>query len=249
MKITIPSQSLASALAKHKSVIATRLTLPILGNILLEADGDSLTLTSNNLDQSLSLTLECGVAEPGAVTLPFNKLHAMISRMTGDAMIIIDSKHVANITGNRTHRLAGLAAGEYPGAADVSGCQPAFSMPGSILVKWLKALSPAQSVDETRLVLNGIYFASRNKRLELIATESHILILKEAEIECGELSAIIPTPCVSALIPLLSSDDAITAWASDSCASFRGENWSLVSRLIEGTYPNFRQVIPDPGET
>lgn len=249
MKFTISKLSFLDALQQVQHVVSSRTTLPILSNVLIEAKGNQLTLTTTDLDVGVSGTVMADVEKEGATTLPAKRLVAIIRELPAENVeISVDSKNHASIkSGPSFFKIIGLGEDEFPPLPKFEDAKE-FKMPQEVLLDSLKKTSYAISTDETRYVLNGIFTSFKDGKITLVATDGRRLAMVENDLEfpaSHETDVIIPSKAVNELQRLLSTKGEVVIRLSDSQIAFDINGNFLVSKLIEGNYPNYRQVIPN----
>lgn len=248
MKIAVTKEALLEGLQRIQNVVSTRPTLPVLTNALLEADENGLRLTTTDLEVGIRCRIDARVERPGAITLPARKLVSIIRELPNSEIIIeVDSKNAASIRcGASFFKIFGLPREEYPPF-------PIFNEPQSLSIKQselkdgLRKTSYAISGDEARYVLNGILFSLADNKLTLVATDGRRMALFDSDLEfpqSHERDFILPTKAVTELQRLLADDGEVVISTSENLVSFELNGAQLVSKLVEGTYPNYRQVIP-----
>ena len=249
MKFRITKDDFLDGLQQVQHVVSSRTTLPILSNVLLEAQDGELKLTTTDLDVGVSCGAKAEIEKPGSTTLPARRLASIIRELpSNDISVEVDNKDVATIrSGPSFFRIIGLGGDEFPPLPDFQDSRE-FKIPQKVLREGLKKTAYAISTDETRYVLNGIFASFKEGKLTLVATDGRRLAMVENEVEfpqSQEIDLIIPTKAVNEL-QRLTSDDAgeVKIYASESQVAFELNDAVLVSKLIEGNYPNYRQVIP-----
>jgi DNA polymerase-3 subunit beta len=248
MKFSVSKEKLLEGLQTVQNVVSTRTTLPILSNVLLQARDGQLRLTTSDLDVGMSSGAEAQVEDEGATTLPARRLATIVRELpASDIHFDIDGKNVAAIRcGQSFFRILGLPEEEFPPLPKFEGAKD-FTLKQKDLRDALKRTSYAISTDETRYVLNGILFSFRGGKLTMVATDGRRLALVDLEVEfpqSQEVDIIVPTKCVTELGRLIGDDGDIRMSVSENQVAFEADNTLLVSKLIEGNYPNYRQVIP-----
>jgi DNA polymerase-3 subunit beta len=235
-------------LQRTQNVVSNRPTLPILTNALLEADEEGLWITTTDLEVGIRCRVEARVEKTGSTTLPARKLVSIIRELPSSEIILeVDSKNAASIRcGASFFKIFGLPKEEFPAF-------PAFEEPKSLKIRQselkdgLRKTSYAISSDEARYVLNGILFSLKDNKLMLVATDGRRLALFDSDLEfpeSHERDFILPTKAVTELQRLLSEDGEVEISSSENLVSFELNGARLVSKLVEGNYPNYRQVIP-----
>jgi DNA polymerase-3 subunit beta len=248
MKLAVTKESLLEGLQRIQNVVSTRPTLPILTNALLEADEEGLWLTTTDLEVGIRCRVDARVEKPGATTIPARKLVSIIRELPNSEIVIdVDSKNAASIRcGASYFKIFGLPKEEFPSF-------PEFKEPNSLTLKQselkdgLRKTSYAISTDEARYVLNGILFSLLDNKLTLVATDGRRLALFDSDLEfpkSHERDFILPTKAVTELQRLLTEDGEVVISSSENLVAFELNGTRLVSKLVEGNYPNYRQVIP-----
>jgi DNA polymerase-3 subunit beta len=248
MKFSVSKEKFLAGLQTVQNVVSTRTTLPILSNVLLQASDDQVRLTTTDLDVGVSGGITAQIEKPGATTLPARRLATIVRELpAADIQIEVDSKNVASIRcGQSFFKILGLPEEEFPPLPKFDDTRT-FTIPQQALRDALKNTSYAISTDETRYVLNGILFSFKENKLTLVATDGRRLALVDLEVEfprSQEVDIIVPTKAVTELGRLLGDEGDVRLSVGENQVSFQINDTLLASKLIEGNYPNYRQVIP-----
>ena len=248
MKFSVSKEKLLAGLQTVQNVVSTRTTLPILSNVLLHAADGQLRLTTTDLDVGVSGVIDAQIEKPGATTLPARRLANIVRELpAAEVQIEIDAKNVASIRcGQSFFKILGLPEEEFPPLPKFEGAKT-FTIHQQALRDALKKTSYAISTDETRYVLNGILFSFKENKLTMVATDGRRLALVDLEVEfprSQEVEIIVPTKCVTELGRLLGDEGDVKMSVGENQIAFEIGGSLLVSKLIEGNYPNYRQVIP-----
>lgn len=227
--------------------------MPILSNVLVRAEGDRVEFTATDLDVTVSCTVEASVKQGGATTMPVKKLFSIVRELAGSELELeVDDKNVASLRcGPSFYKIRGLAAEEFPPLPRFKE-EKNVALPQQKIRAMLRRTSYAASTDESRYVLNGIFMSFKEHKFTMVATDGRRLALTDEEIELAEQSQgefIVPSKAVNELIRLLQDDGDAEIRFTDNQAAFnlrreKGPTILLVTKLIEGNYPNYRQVIP-----
>lgn len=254
MKLTIAKEQLLNGLQIVQNVVSTRTTLPILSNVLLRAAGGQVELTATDLDVTVSCAVEATVTEEGQTTLPVKRLVGIVRELPAPEMELeADERNFASIrSGSAFFRVHGLAAEEFPSSPQFKE-EHRVVLPQAKLKAMLRKTSFAVSTDETRHVLNGIFFSLGDQRVTLVATDGRRMALAEEEVDIGPEGRgefILPTKTVNELSRLLQTSGEAEVRFSENQAAFHlrpesGAGVLIVSKLVDGSYPNYRQVIPN----
>lgn len=248
MKFRIAKDAFLDGLQQVQHVVSSRTTLPILSNVLIEASDEGLRLTTTDLDVGVSGTAVAEVSKPGATTLPVKRLANIIRELpSAEIEVSVDAKNVASIkSGPSFFKIIGLPHGEFPPLADFTDAKE-YKIPQAILRNGLKKTFYAISTDETRYVLNGIFTSFKEGKLTLVATDGRRLAMVDHDLEfpsSHEVDFIVPTKAVQELQRHLSTEGHLMLRLADNQVCFEVGSTVIVSKLIEGNYPNYRQVIP-----
>ena len=251
MKFSVSKEKLLEGLQTVQNVVSTRTTLPILSNVLLHAADGQLRFTTSDLDVGIRSGVEAAIDKPGATTLPARRLLSIVRELPASEITVeVDSKNVASIRcGPSFFKILGLPEEEFPPLAKFENAKT-FTLRQKDLRDALKKTSYAISTDETRYVLNGILFSFKDNKLTLVATDGRRLALVDIELELprsNECDVIIPSKAIGEVQRLLTDEGDIKLSIGENQVAFEVGGTLLVSKLIEGNYPNYRQVIP--GET
>ena len=248
MKFSVSKEQLLAGLQTVQNVVSTRTTLPILSNVLLQVADGKVRLTTTDLDVGVSGTIDAQVDKDGGTTLPARRLASIVRELpAAEVQIDVDSKNVASIRcGQSFFKIMGLPEEEFPPLPKFEGAKT-FTLSQAALRDALKKTSYAISTDETRYVLNGILFSFKENKLTMVATDGRRLALVDLEVEfpqSQEVDIILPTKCVTELSRLLGEEGDVKMSVGENQVAFEISGTLLVSKLIEGNYPNYRQVIP-----
>ena len=248
MKFRITKDGFLAGLQQVQHVVSARTTLPILSNVLLEAEDGELKLTTTDLDVGVSGRVAAEVEESGATSLPARRLESIIRELpAAEVEVEVSDDNAATITsGPSFFKILGLGDDEFPPLPDFDGAKE-FKVSQKVLKDSLKKTSYAISTDETRYVLNGIFASFKDSTMTLVATDGRRLAMVDHDVEfpqSQEVEVIIPTKAVNELQRLLQDEGDVRIVIGESQVAFELNKNLLVSKLIEGNYPNFRQVIP-----
>jgi DNA polymerase-3 subunit beta len=253
MNLTISKEQIINGLQAVQNVVSTRTTLPILSNVLMRAEGERLEFTATDLDVTITCAVEAKVKKGGASTVPVKKLFGIVRELANaDIDLQVDEKNVCSIqSGASFYKINGLSADEFPPPPKF-GDDKKVTLPQETVRGMMKKTSFAISSDESRYVLNGIFISLKDHKMTMVATDGRRLALADEEVDVSEKSQgefIVPSKAVNELNRLLQDKGDIEVRYADNQAAFalkdeKGGSILLISKLIEGNYPNYRQVIP-----
>ena len=253
MNLAISKEQIINGLQAVQNVVSTRTTLPILSNVLLRAENERLEFTATDLDVTISCGVEAKVKKPGASTVPVKRLFGIVRELSNSEIDLeVDDKNVCAIrSGPSFYKINGLGADEFPPLPKFKEDKKVV-LPQETLKGMLKKTSFAVSTDESRYVLNGIYISLKDHKMTMVATDGRRLALVDEELDVSEKSQgdfIVPAKTVNELNRLLLDKGEVEVRYTENQASFTlksetGPEVLIVTKLIEGSYPNYRQVIP-----
>jgi DNA polymerase III subunit beta len=253
MKLTIDRNALMRALSHVQAVVEKRNTIPILANILLQAEGDSLKLTATDLDIEASDAAEAKVKKAGQVTAPAQTLFDVVRKLPEGSEIALElaEGRLAIAAGRSRFALPTLPAADFQTMAK-EDAPVKFEVEAAELRRLIDKTRFAISTEETRYYLNGIYLhhakGAEGAVLRAVATDGHRMALADTKAPKGSNSLkgiIVPRKAVAEVRRLL--DDApetVSIEASDSKITFRIGDAQLTSKLIDGSFPDYQRVIP-----
>jgi DNA polymerase-3 subunit beta len=253
MNLTISKEQIINGLQAVQNVVSTRTTLPILSNVLLRAEGDKLELTATDLDVTIACSVEAKVKKPGASTVPVKKLFGIVKELGNSEIDLeVDDKNICSIrSGASFYKINGLSADEFPPMPKFKEDKKVV-LPQETVKGMMKKTSFAISTDESRYVLNGIFISLKDHKMTMVATDGRRLALVDEEVDVSENSQgefIVPAKAVNELNRLLVDKGEVEVRYTENQASFtlkdeKNGSVLIITKLIEGNYPNYRQVIP-----
>jgi DNA polymerase-3 subunit beta len=263
MKFKINQDHFSNGLQQVLNVVASRSTMPILSNVLIEAEEGHISLTTTNLDLGIRCRIKAEVTDTGSITLPVRKLATIVKELpVNEVFLETSEKNQARITsGGSLFKIMGISSEEFPPLPTFEN-RKVFELSQDEIVNMLKSVSYAQSTDENRYILNGVYFNFADEKLTLVATDGRRLGLTGLDLEVSEEntgSLILPAKTVAELERLMGKGEKVNIAFNDRQAAFEigldeagdsglVDHLYLVSKIVEGNYPNYRQVIPKETE-
>lgn len=248
MKFSINRDEFSGKLQTVLAAVSTRTTLPILGNVLLTAENDRLSMVATDLDISVSCAITAKIAKDGATTMPARMLAEIIRELPDEDVNIAVSNHRMEIkSGRGVYRISGMSPDEFPRLATVpSGA--AVEIPADELKIVVQRAAYAVSNDDTRPALNGVLWQANGEHTYVVATDGHRLArvtVPSGRLEglTGEL--IIPPKALALVIKIIGdTEETVSIIFGEKNVVFKIGETVVTSRLIEGPYPNYQQVIP-----
>ena len=248
MKFKIVRSTFIEGLKTVQNIVAGKGSLPILQNVLIEAKGQELKMTTTDLDISIRTTCKCQVEEAGNTTLPVKLLFNAITKVAeGEVEIEVDAKERAAISaGNALYKLAGMPESEFPRLPKDEEAY-AYTVSQVVFKEMLRKVSYAASQDDTRRTLKGVLISFKDSKLTMVATDGRRLALVENEMEFPkemERDIVLPFKAVSELQRSLGTDGDISLMVQKSQICFKLGDNLIYTKLMDETYPNYKQVIP-----
>ena len=264
MKVVCSQSELNSALQLVSRAVATRPTHPVLANVLLTADAGSnrLSLTGFDLSLGIQTSLSASVETSGAITLPARLLGEIVSRLSSDSPVTLavdDSGEQVQLTSlSGSYQMRGMSADDYPDLPMVESGMTLKLQPER-LVQALKGTLFASSADEAKQLLTGVHLKFNQRALEAAATDGHRLAVlnvedalqdaaaTDAEDDAG-FAVTLPSRSLREVERLMASwrsDEPVSLFCDRGQVVFLAADQMVTSRTLEGTYPNYGQLIPD----
>ncbi|MBO9473941.1 DNA polymerase III subunit beta [Shimia sp. R10_1] len=255
MKISIERAVLLKAVSQAQSVVERRNTIPILANVLIEAEGDTVQFRATDLDIEVVDKANAMVERAGATTVAATTLHEIVRKLPDGALVTLtDDSAAGRLTveaGRSNFSLATLPREDFPVMA-TSEYTSNFSAPAPALRRLFDKSKFAISTEETRYYLNGVYMhvadADGGKALRAVATDGHRLARIDTDVPAGAADmpgVIVPRKTVGELRKLLDDDEMeIAVSVSETKVRFATPDITLTSKVIDGTFPDYSRVIP-----
>ncbi|MDD5556136.1 MAG: DNA polymerase III subunit beta [bacterium] len=248
MKITCARDEILDGIQSVQNVSGLRGTIPILANVLIEAGKDSVTFTATDLEVGIRRTIPARVERKGAITLPAKRLHAILRELPGKDVSLEagDQKEAVIRHGTSFFRILAMPKEEFPDLPDHTGW-PSVSVPQALLAELIRLTSYAISRDESRYVLTGLYLAVSKNKITGVATDGRRLAHYETAVEGldgKDRKMLIPAKAVAEIGRILSAEGDASIHMGTNQAAVSVGSCTLVTRLIEGHFPNYDQVIP-----
>ncbi len=252
MKLVCSKAELSRVVSLAQSAVSNKSTLPVLNNLLFEADKDGLTVTGTDLEMGLRCKAKVEVVQPGSCTLPAKKLAEIIRTLDdGDVELTVKDGTKAEIkAGKATFRLVGVPAEDYPNFPGYRK-EKNLTLPAKSLLTMIKKTSFSVSTDETRYILQGGLLQAVGKKVKMVTTDGHRLSYMEADLatEHETVQAVVPSKAMNELSKILdNSTEDVTIYFTDNQLFIEKGEITLFSRLIDGQFPNYENVIPKKNE-
>lgn len=252
MKFSISREAFLKPLQLVVSVVERRQTLPVLSNVLISLQGNSLSLTGTDLEVEIVGRVELEqLGEEGEITIPARKLMDICKSLPDKAEIRFSEEggRMLVASGRSRFTLSTLAASEFPNVEEGPG-QAEFTIQSSMLKKLIDDTAFAMAQQDVRYYLNGMLWEASDGLLRAVATDGHRLAMSYSEMPFSmedKIQAIVPRKGVVELSRILAEDDTITVVLGNNHVRIQGQDFRFTSKLIDGAYPDYERVLPKGG--
>jgi len=252
MKITCVKNNLEKAVLAASRVVSTKPTLPILNNLLLSVDGGRLKVSATDLEVGLNYWVGAKIDGIGGVAIPAKLFLDFISNISEEKIDLVVDNFDLKITGKGVEAIIkGFNPEEFPLIPSLKK-EPLVIIPTGVFQKNLSEVVFAASIDDARPVLAGVYFNFNQNNLKIVATDSYRLAERKIKIDkktTKETSFIIPTRVAQELTRLCKDEGEVKIVFGENQVLFDFGDFYIVSRVIDGQYPNYEQIIPETYST
>jgi len=248
MRFTISREKLQEGLAAVTAAVPAKTTLPVLSNLLVETTERGIRLSATDLDIAVSTEVSADVETPGSITIPAKKL-SEIARELPPSPVKVSASGEQRVTiecGRSRFKLLGLPRDEFPSFPTVR-FNESWRVKSGELQKLISHVAFAVSTEESRPILNGVLWELREDRMRMVATNGHRLSKMELPVESSSAppgDLIVPPKALEQIKRLFPAEEELEIARGENHLGFRSPFTSVFTRLVEGPYPNYEQVIP-----
>lgn len=251
MKINCRTEELSNGVQTIQSALSQRTTLPILLNFLMETESSKLKLVSTDLQMGVKHYIKAEVEKEGSITIPAKKFSDILHTLPEgqEVLIAIDPEGKVQLKCGRSRFvIIGTPKSEYPVLPEFNK-DDAFELSSEALCDMVRKTIFAASTDETRYVLNGVFWAASGGTLDMVATDGRRLaaIKQKAPTITRDFRVIVPIKILQELLRIVGhgkEDSKILVAITENQIGFQSQTTTMISRLVEGSFPNYEQVIP-----
>jgi DNA polymerase-3 subunit beta len=245
MKLQVTQENLSKALGSVARVASSRGTLPILSNVLLKTVDGRLSIAATNLDIAITHYIGSKVSDEGAITVPARLMQDFVGSLPSGVIELKLEDLKLHIQAEKYNSVInGVSAEDYPVMPAISAGK-SWNIPGKLLKQALQQVVIAASSDEARPVLTGVYWHTHEGKLYMVATDSYRLAEKSLINMKEDVDLLIPASALQDLLRILGDyEDDVVVTHDDQQVLFQVGDVELVTRLIEGKYPDYRKLIP-----
>lgn len=247
MKLIFNKSEWLKPIQQLSNIAPIRNTLPILSSILIDTK-DKITLSATDLEIGMSINVSAEVESPASITIPAKKFLDILTNIDSDEITIETFETLSNdrikiSAGNSKFTLTTLPIDEFPPVASIQS-DNYLTLDYDLFAKMIKSVIMCVSTEETRHFLNGVYFQVEDKVINVAGTDGKRLAHVQAETEWnGKISAIIPVKTINALLKMNVKELLVSMNENQMCFQDKDSGVTIVSRLIEGEYPDYKAVI------
>jgi DNA polymerase-3 subunit beta len=247
MKFTISQEEFLRALGAVSGVVPSRTTLPILSDVLIETTEDGITLSATDLDLSVMVRAKASLKSAGAVTLPARRLNELIRELPPSPVHVESVGEKVAVECEKTKfRFFGHPKADFP-TFPVLSFEKALEIPRGLFVRLVHHTSYAASTEDTRPILNGVLWEVQEAQMRMVATNGHRLATFTAQRpdSGAAVSSVILSPkALTYAARVFEGEETLQVAFGENQAGIQAGGGTLYTRLIEGPYPNYQQVIP-----
>lgn len=258
MRVSCLQENLARGLNIVSRAVGTRTTLPVLSNVLLATDNGRLRLAATNLEMGITAWIGASVEEDGAITVPARTLNDLVNTLSPervDLEVAVRTNALHLACGATTASIRGIDAYEFPPIPEPGPEDDILEIPADVLKEAIALVAFAAARDDSRPILTGVSLSFQDGLLTLAAADGFRLSVREIPLETDfyeNFSMVVPARTLSELSRIITESDETVQLIlprDRSQVIFHLESVEVVSQLIEGTFPDFRQIIPREVET
>lgn len=245
MKLIVTQENLTRALQVVGKIASGKAPLPILGNILFKAENNRLLLAATNLEIATTQYIGGKIEQEGSVTVPARLMSEFISSLPkGNVSLESDGAKLKITSGAYTSTINGMLPDEFPALPEITPVYD-ITLPAATLKRSIQQTVLAASGDETRPVLTGVFCHTHEGNLYLAGTDGYRLAERSLGAMKGDIAAIIPAPALQDVLRVMNDDiTQIRLMFDDNQVRFLLDDIEITSRLIDGAFPAYRQLIP-----
>lgn len=252
MEVIVTQENLSFALQNTSRLATSKAGLPILNNILLRTDSSRLLIAATNLEVASSHRIGAKVTKPGSITVPAKLLSEFIQNLPKEQITLkVSDNKLQIIAKNSSSTINGVADDEFPELPTIDESKAiSYSLSSDDFKNSVAQTVTAASNDSTRPILTGVYWHSFEDNLYLAATDGYRLAERQITATKSDVEAVIPTSTLQEVIRTLRDDiSEIEILFDETQVTFRLGEIEITSRLIDGNFPDYRQLIPKKSES
>lgn len=247
MRTIVSQKNLRIALNVVEKIVSKNTSLPVLNNVLLKTENGRMKISATNLEMGINYIIGAKIDEAGEITVPARIFSDFINNLTDEKIYLTVRNNILHINSdNYKTQILGFSAKDFPIIPKIKN-GATYTLPARALKNCLMSVLDSVATSEARPELSGVFFSFSNNKAVFAATDSFRLAEKTIDIKTDQgLSAIIPRNTVAELVRITSEIEGdLNIRSADNQIVFFNEDFELVSRLIDGSYPDYKKVIPE----
>ncbi|MFH1219688.1 MAG: DNA polymerase III subunit beta [Candidatus Eisenbacteria bacterium] len=247
MKVRLNQEQFSRVLGLVTGVVPPTSAIPVLSNLLFEAEANKVKLSATDLDISVISTLEGEVKGSGSVTIAAKRFQEIVRELAGEEVVIeVDGNKISVTSARSSFRMMGMEKEQFPKIADLEK-KDRLNISSGALEKMIRRSIFSVARDDTRPVLSGVLWEMSPEELAMVGTDGHRLARMAIKGDFGikqEMGVIIPPKALNQILRLLPGDGQVGVVIDNAFVGFFVGDTVVYTRRIEGTFPNYKQVIP-----
>lgn len=251
MKVRVNQEKLSKLLSLVTGVVPTTSSIPVLSNLLLETEGDKIKISATDLDISVISLLECEVSKQGSITVAARRVQEIVRELPGDEVDLeADGTRITITSGRANFKVMGMEKDQFPKIADLER-EERITLSSEALDKMIRRSVYSVAKDDTRPVLSGVLWELSSDGIAMVGTDGHRLARMAISGDFGikaEMGVIIPPKALNQVLRLLAGEEQVGISIDKAFVGFFVGDTIVYTRRIEGTFPNYKQVIPKNNE-
>jgi len=251
MKLTVTQENLSRALQTVSRVASSKTSLPILGNILLRTDENRLLLAATNLEIAVTEYIGGSIKQPGSFTVPARLMSDFITSLPASNVTLELQGSILHVSsGGYSSKINGMQADEFPALPEITSVYEC-ALAAKEFKRSIQQVVVVASHDDTRPVLTGVYWHTHEGGLYIAGTDGYRLAEKKliAKAADQDISAIIPATALQEVVRVMTDDiENVNVLLDDNQVRFGIGDIEITSKLIDGNFPDYRQLIPSESE-
>ena len=247
MKVRVNQEKISKVLGLVTGVVPTTSSIPVLSNLLLETEGDKIKISATDLDISVISRLECEVSKQGAITVAAKRFQEITRELPGDEVDLeVEGTRITITSGRANFRMMGMGKDQFPKIADLEK-EERITLKADALEAMIRRSVYSVAKDDTRPVLSGVLWELSPEGIGMVGTDGHRLSKMGLTGDFGikdEMGVIIPPKALNQVVRLLGPEEEVGVSIDKAFVGFFVGDTTVYTRRIEGTFPNYQQVIP-----
>ncbi|MEC7866116.1 MAG: DNA polymerase III subunit beta [Candidatus Poribacteria bacterium] len=255
MELMFQKEDLSKYLQMLQGVASGRNTLPILSNILIRAGNGRIEMAATDLEVGIKVNVPGEITEEGDITVSARKLAEIVRELASEHAVklsTVGNDRVQVESGDGVYKILGLPTDDFPPMPEIDG--DSFTIAGELLISMIDKTEFAASTEEARYFLNGLYFSLTSELTKVVATDGRRLAVASSEAllsgegEGESIGVIVPLKAIKEIAKIFVESPEVKISLKENQILFADDDATLISRLVDGEYPQYEKIIPDSNE-